>query len=296
MCLAVPGKVLAISGDDPVMRIARVDFGGIVKEINLAYAPEAAVGDYVLVHVGFAITVIDEEEAAPRLRASRRRSPTSRRSSVRGGDRAMKFRDEYRDPEAARRLRGRHRAGSPRGRGRSWRSAAARPTPSSATASTSCCPPDVTLVHGPGCPVCVTPVEMIDKAIEIAGRPGRRSSAPSATCCACRARASDLLAVKAARRRRAHRLFAARRASTIARDNPGREVVFFAVGFETTAPANAMAVYQAQARGPAQFLACSSRTCWCRRRCEAILSLADEPRAGLPRRRPCLHGHGLRGV
>ena len=64
MCLAVPGKVLAISGDDPVMRIARVDFGGIVKEINLAYTPEAAVGSYVLVHVGFAITVIDEEEAA----------------------------------------------------------------------------------------------------------------------------------------------------------------------------------------------------------------------------------------
>ena len=63
MCLAVPGKVLTISGDDPLMRVARVDFGGIVKEINLAYTPEAAIGSYVLVHVGFAITVIDEEEA-----------------------------------------------------------------------------------------------------------------------------------------------------------------------------------------------------------------------------------------
>jgi hydrogenase expression/formation protein HypC len=63
MCLAVPGRVLTISGDDPVMRVARVDFGGIVKEINLAYTPEAAIGDYVLVHVGFAITVIDEAEA-----------------------------------------------------------------------------------------------------------------------------------------------------------------------------------------------------------------------------------------
>jgi hydrogenase expression/formation protein HypC len=63
MCLAVPGKVLSISGDDPVMRVARVDFGGIVKEINLAYTPEAAIGAYVLVHVGFAITVIDEDEA-----------------------------------------------------------------------------------------------------------------------------------------------------------------------------------------------------------------------------------------
>lgn len=63
MCLAVPGRVLAIDGEDPVMRAARVDFGGIVKEINLAFTPEAAVGDYVLVHVGFAISVIDEEEA-----------------------------------------------------------------------------------------------------------------------------------------------------------------------------------------------------------------------------------------
>ena len=64
MCLAVPGKVLTILGDDPLMRVARVDFGGIVKEISLAYTPEAAVGSYVLVHVGFSITVIDEAEAA----------------------------------------------------------------------------------------------------------------------------------------------------------------------------------------------------------------------------------------
>jgi len=63
MCLAVPGRVLTISGDDPIMRVARVDFGGIVKEISLAYTPEAAVGSYVLVHVGFSITVIDEAEA-----------------------------------------------------------------------------------------------------------------------------------------------------------------------------------------------------------------------------------------
>jgi hydrogenase expression/formation protein HypC len=64
MCLAVPGRILTIAGDDPLMRVGRVDFGGIVKEINLAYVPEASVGDHVLVHVGFAITVIDEAEAA----------------------------------------------------------------------------------------------------------------------------------------------------------------------------------------------------------------------------------------
>jgi hydrogenase expression/formation protein HypC len=64
MCLAVPGQILCVSGNDPLTRLGRVDFGGLVKVINLAYVPEAVVGDYVLVHVGFAITVIDALEAA----------------------------------------------------------------------------------------------------------------------------------------------------------------------------------------------------------------------------------------
>ena len=63
MCLAVPGKVLTIAGND-IDRAGRVSFGGIVKEVSLAYVPEAGVGDYVLVHVGFAISVMDEAEAA----------------------------------------------------------------------------------------------------------------------------------------------------------------------------------------------------------------------------------------
>jgi hydrogenase expression/formation protein HypC len=63
MCLAIPGRILGIAGDDPVLRLGRVDFGGVAKEINLAYVPQARVGDYVLVHVGFAITVLDEAEA-----------------------------------------------------------------------------------------------------------------------------------------------------------------------------------------------------------------------------------------
>jgi hydrogenase expression/formation protein HypC len=63
MCLAIPGRILSMSDGDPILRTGRVDFGGVVKEINLAYAPEANIGDYVLVHVGFAIAVIDEAEA-----------------------------------------------------------------------------------------------------------------------------------------------------------------------------------------------------------------------------------------
>lgn len=64
MCLAVPGLLIDISGDDALTRTGRADFGGVVKEISLAFAPEAALGDYVLVHVGFAISVLDEREAA----------------------------------------------------------------------------------------------------------------------------------------------------------------------------------------------------------------------------------------
>ena len=63
MCLAVPGKILSIAGEDPLLRAGRVSFGGIVKEVNLAYTPEAAVGDYVVVHVGFALSIVDEAEA-----------------------------------------------------------------------------------------------------------------------------------------------------------------------------------------------------------------------------------------
>ena len=63
MCLAIPGKVTSISGDDPLMRSGKVDFGGILKEVSLAYVPEVKVGDYVIVHVGFALSRVDEAEA-----------------------------------------------------------------------------------------------------------------------------------------------------------------------------------------------------------------------------------------
>lgn len=63
MCLAVPGKVLEVWGESEIDRMARVSFGGIVKEVCLAYTPDAQVGEYVIVHVGFALNKVDEEEA-----------------------------------------------------------------------------------------------------------------------------------------------------------------------------------------------------------------------------------------
>ena len=63
MCLGVPGKVVEIGGEQRGLPMGRVEFGGVLREVCLAYVPEAQVGDYVLVHVGFAISRIDEAHA-----------------------------------------------------------------------------------------------------------------------------------------------------------------------------------------------------------------------------------------
>jgi len=63
VCLAIPGKIVSVKGDEPLTRVGRVEFGGIVKEVNLSCVPEAGVGDYVIVHVGFAISKVDPDEA-----------------------------------------------------------------------------------------------------------------------------------------------------------------------------------------------------------------------------------------
>ena len=67
MCLAVPGRVIRIDGADAAFRLATVDFSGITKSISLSFTPEARPGDYVLVHVGFALTVISDDEAQKTL-------------------------------------------------------------------------------------------------------------------------------------------------------------------------------------------------------------------------------------
>ncbi len=104
-------------------------------------------------------------------------------------------------------------------------------------------PDEVTMIHGPGCPVCVTPLELIDRALAIARRPeviftsfGDMLRVPGST--------TDLLAVKS-EGGDVRMVYSPLDAVELARRNPDRQVVFFAVGFETTAPANAMAVWQA---------------------------------------------------
>jgi hydrogenase expression/formation protein HypD len=112
-------------------------------------------------------------------------------------------------------------------------------------------PPEVTLLHGPGCPVCVTPVELIDRAIAIAARPevilcsfGDMLRVPGS--------GRDLFAAKAAGAD-VRVVYSPLDALRLAERHPDREVVFFAVGFETTAPANAMAVHEARRRRSRNF-------------------------------------------
>jgi hydrogenase expression/formation protein HypD len=162
----------------------------------------------------------------------------------------MKYRDEYRDPAAARR----------------FADAIARITTRPWTIMEVCggqthaivrygidqlLPSCVTLIHGPGCPVCVTPVDYIDKAIEIAGRANTilcsfgdmlRVPGSDGDLFAAKSRGSDVRIV-----------YSPLDALALARSAPDREVVFFAVGFETTAPANAMAAYRAKREGLRNF-------------------------------------------
>ncbi len=132
-------------------------------------------------------------------------------------------------------------------------------------------PKQINLVHGPGCPVCVTPLELIDKALVIAARPsviftsfGDMLRVPGST--------TDLFQVKA-RGGDVRIVYSPLDALTIARENPGKQVVFFGVGFETTAPANAMAVYQAKREGIQNFSMLVSHV----RVPPAMIALLDDP-------------------
>jgi hydrogenase expression/formation protein HypD len=120
-------------------------------------------------------------------------------------------------------------------------------------------PPEVELVHGPGCPVCVTPLELIDKALAIASRPeviftsyGDMLRVPGS--------GGDLFSVRA-QGGDVRVVYSPLDAVKIAQENPEREVVFFAIGFETTAPANVMSVIQAQNLGLKNYSILVSHVC-----------------------------------
>jgi hydrogenase expression/formation protein HypD len=114
-------------------------------------------------------------------------------------------------------------------------------------------PPEIKFVHGPGCPVCVTPIHRIDQAIELAGRPevilcslGDMLRVPGSD--------GDLLAAKAAGAD-VRIVYSPLDSVAVARDNPDRQIVYFAIGFETTAPLNALAILQAKQSGLTNYSA-----------------------------------------
>ncbi|MBC8094841.1 MAG: hydrogenase formation protein HypD [Akkermansiaceae bacterium] len=162
----------------------------------------------------------------------------------------MKFLDEYRDGELARKLAAEiHRVTT-----KPWNIMEVCGGQTHAIVKfgiDELLPKQITLIHGPGCPVCVTPIEIIDQAIEIAAQPnvifasfGDMLRVPGS--------ATDLLSVKA-QGGDVRIVYSPLDAVKLAEQNPDREVVFFGVGFETTAPATAMAAYQAAQRGLKNF-------------------------------------------
>lgn len=163
---------------------------------------------------------------------------------------SLKYLDEYRDAEAVRRLAGAIRATTVR----PWciMEVCGGQTHSLIRFGLdSMLPPEITLIHGPGCPVCVTPIEIIDRAVAVAGRPevtfcsfGDMLRVPGTE--------KDLLTVKS-EGGDVRVVYSPMDAVALAQKLPDRQVVFFAVGFETTAPANAMAVVQAAKLGLQNF-------------------------------------------
>jgi len=167
----------------------------------------------------------------------------------------MKYLDEYRDAAAARQLA----AEIARATTRPWRIMEVCGGQTHAIlrfALDEMLPPEINLIHGPGCPVCVTPLEMIDRALAIAARPGvifcsfgDMLRVPGSS--------KDLFTVKSeggpGKGGDVRIVYSPMDAVKLAQENPTRQVVFFAVGFETTAPANAMAAVQAKRLGLANF-------------------------------------------
>ena len=241
MCLAIPARVIELLPDE----MARVSLDGVVVKRSVALVEDVAIGDYVVLHVGYALAKIDEDEAYAHAGAAAR--------SGFARSRRMKHVDEYRDGELARDLARRIAAEARADRSYRFMEFCGGHTHAiSRYGVEDLLPANIRMIHGPGCPVCVLPMGRIDDAITLAQAAGSdalhlwRSDARA-----------GLERIEPAQgqgrgRRHPHGLFHARRHRDRANE-PEREVVFFAIGFETTTPPTAMAIRLAQKKRLTNF-------------------------------------------
>ena len=174
MCHALPVKIVALTGPDT----AKVSLGGIVKEISVALIDDPQPGDYVVLHVGYALAKIDEAEAKRTLGIAGGGRLRRFRGIFRGRSRddgaAMKHLDEFRDADTARRLAATIAREAATGRRyRLMEFCGGHTHAISRYGIEDLLPANIEMIHGPGCPVCVLPIGRIDMAIR-AGQARRR--------------------------------------------------------------------------------------------------------------------------
>ncbi len=238
MCLAIPARVVEmLEGDRAV-----VEMGGVQKDVSLALLDDVSVGDYVIVHVGFALNILDPAGAESHAR-------TIRRS---GNGSFMKYVDEFRDGTLAQNIAA-SIAREVRGRQYSFMEFCGGHTHAiSRYGVTDLLPANVRMIHGPGCPVCVLPIGRVDMAIDLALEHGVTLCTYADTV---RIPASNSLSLLKAKARGGdvRMIYSAADAIALAQQRPEKQVVFFAIGFETTTPPTAVVIRQAQALGLKNF-------------------------------------------
>ncbi len=242
MCLAIPVQVTELLDGD----MARVTLDGVQKIISLALVEDVKPGDYVILHVGYALNKIDPEEARGNPRAARG-------SGADRGSGRMKYVDEYRDGKLARAIAATIRAEArPEKSYRFMEFCGGHTHAIARYGLEDLLPENVRMIHGPGCPVCVLPVGRMDDAIKLAQRPDITLCTYADLMRVPSSNGMSLLKAKAAGAD-IRMVYSTLDALRIAREEPERKVVFFAIGFETTTPPTAMALLNAQSEGLTNF-------------------------------------------
>ncbi|STJ53435.1 hydrogenase isoenzymes formation protein [Escherichia coli] len=260
MCIGVPGQIRTIDGNQ-----AKVDVCGIQRDVDLTLVGscdengQPRVGQWVLVHVGFAMSVINEAEARDTLDALQNMfdvEPDVGGAVVWRG-KIMRFVDEYRAPEQVMQLiehlreRASHLSYTAERPLRIMEVCGGHTHAIFKFGLDQLLPENVEFIHGPGCPVCVLPMGRIDTCVEIASHPevifctfgdAMRVPGKQGSLLQAKARGADVRIV-----------YSPMDALKLAQENPTRKVVFFGLGFETTMPTTAITLQQAKARDVQNF-------------------------------------------